>query len=337
MMLLMMMSMMMPMSMMLAMIKGGAGSDPHRGLESSRPDHQVKAQELLARLEAAPNPRASGRPSIRLGISGAPGVGKSTFIEAFGMWLIRSGLSLAVLAIDPSSARTGGSILGDRTRMMELAREPKAYIRTTPSSGTLGGVARHTSDAIAVCDAAGFDVILVETVGVGQSEYAVADVVDMFMLLVSPGAGDELQGIKRGVMELADEVVVTKADGDLSSSANIVRAEYRSALKLMHRKYPDWAPPVRTISSTEGRGLDRLWTDIGSFFDARIASGDLLASRARQRKAALWAVVQDELLRAAKRDAAAVATAEAGVEAGTLSVLAGARRILAATGIDSEP
>ena len=297
-------------------------------VESRREDHQEKAQELLGLLEGEGDKVRGGKPSIRVGISGAPGVGKSTFIEGFGTWVADQGVKIAVLAIDPSSARTGGSILGDRTRMQLLAQHENAFIRTTPSSGTLGGVARHTSEAIAVCDAAGYDLILVETVGVGQSEYAVADVVDMFLLLVSPGAGDELQGIKRGVMELADEIVVTKADGPLESTAAIVRSEYRSALRLLQRKVPEWAPPVRSVSSIEKTGLDVVFDDIRAYFDAQEESGRLGENRASQRQAALWAVVEDELMRAVRRDAKLVERIEREVRGGGLSVLHGAKRML---------
>ena len=218
-------------------------------VESTRDEHRALAEQLIEILLPA-----TGK-SIRLGISGVPGVGKSTFIETFGLHLIDAGKRVAVLAIDPSSRRTGGSILGDKTRMTELSRSPMAFIRPSPSGGTLGGVARRTRESLLLCEAAGFDVVMVETVGVGQSETAVAEMVDLFVLLISPGSGDDLQGIKRGAMELADLVVITKADHDLDQAATRAIGDYRAALSLMRPKYPDM--PVRTIkvSALERRGI----------------------------------------------------------------------------------
>ena len=222
-------------------------------VESIRPDHRSEARALLAELL----PRTGD--AVRVGISGAPGAGKSTLIEALGVRIVDGGTSLAVLAVDPSSSRTGGSILGDKTRMAELARRPEAFIRPSPSRGDLGGVARRTAEVLLLCEAAGFGAVLVETVGVGQSEVAVADVVDTFVLLVGGGAGDELQGVKRGIMELADVVAVTKADGDLAGAARRAAADYRHALHLLPRRHPSWEAVVVETSAIAGTGLDELW------------------------------------------------------------------------------
>ena len=218
-------------------------------VESTHADHRAKAEALLARLMPA-----TGN-SIRLGISGSPGVGKSTFIEAFGLHLIGQGRRLAVLAVDPSSKRGGGSILGDKTRMEKLAVEPAAFIRPSPTGGALGGVARRTREAILVAEAAGFDVVIVETVGVGQSETAVADMVDMFILLLQPAGGDELQGLKRGIIELADLLVVNKADGELTAAAARAAADYRRALQLIMPRSVDWRTPVKLASALTGKGI----------------------------------------------------------------------------------
>jgi len=222
-------------------------------------------EEVAARLVARCQPHA-GR-AIRVGLSGPPGVGKSTFIEALGTWLTQQGHRVAVLAVDPTSRRSGGSILGDKTRMVNLAQSPSAFIRPSPAGTTLGGVARRTRESMVLVEAAGFDVVLVETVGVGQSETAVADMVDMFVVLVSPSGGDELQGIKRGIMELADIVVVTKADGDLLAAATRTAAEYRTALHLMTPKFDGWASAVRLVSSTEGTGVPEIWQQVLAFRD----------------------------------------------------------------------
>ncbi len=222
-------------------------------VESTRPDHQELAQQLVE--ACLPH---SGR-SIRLGITGVPGVGKSTFIEAMGLYLIGQGKQPAVLAIDPSSARTKGSILGDKTRMNELASHPKAYIRPSPSAGSLGGVARCTREAMVLCEAAGFDVIIVETVGVGQSETVVAQLVDFFLLLMLAGAGDELQGIKRGIMEMADALVINKADGDNLKAAERAATEYRNALHLFPARAGGWTPKVTTCSALQQTNMDAVW------------------------------------------------------------------------------
>ncbi|KAJ1964272.1 hypothetical protein IWQ62_002980 [Dispira parvispora] len=211
--------------------------------------------------DATPPPNSC----FRIGLSGPPGVGKSTFIEAFGLHLIEMGHRVAVLAVDPSSVITGGSILGDKTRMPYLTRNPNAYIRPSPNRGTLGGVAKNTHKSMLLCEAAGFDICLVETVGVGQSETTVADMVDMFILLVSPGGGDELQGMKKGIMEIADMVVVTKADGDLANAARRAQMEYTSATKFMHPRIGSWKPPVLPVSSVTGEGLPKIWSTMSEF------------------------------------------------------------------------
>lgn len=261
-------------------------------VESSRTDHREQAQDLLQQLVGS-----TGK-AVRLGISGTPGVGKSTFIEAFGQFLTAQGLKVAVLAVDPSSKRTGGSILGDKTRMEHLARDPNAFIRPSPSGGTLGGVARRTRETMILVEAAGYDVVLVETVGVGQSETTVAEMVDMFLLLLAPGGGDELQGIKRGVMELADLIVINKADGDLLAPAKRAATEYRGALGLIRPKYSSWRPRVRLASAIEGTGIDEIWRDISKFRDGMAAEGELETLRSGQARAWMWQELTDGLLQA---------------------------------------
>ena len=294
-------------------------------VESTRAEHREQADALLAALLPE-----TGR-SIRLGITGVPGVGKSTFIEAFGRSLIAEGHRVAVLAVDPSSQRSGGSILGDKTRMQELARTPEAFIRPSPAGRTLGGVARRTREAMLLCEAAGFDVILVETVGVGQSETAVADMVDLFLLLLLPSGGDELQGIKRGVMELADLVLVTKADGELEAAAGRAAAEVASALHLLHP--PGALPEVLTCSALAERGIEAVWPAIGRLRAAREASGALAGRRAEQARAWMWSEIEEALRAALTADpeiAALVAALEPQVTAGRLAPGIAARRILAA-------
>src|SRR5690348_15696340 len=225
-------------------------------VESRRVDHQVAARELVQTLL----PQTGG--AVRVGITGSPGVGKSTTIDVLGMSLIARGHKVAVLAVDPSSARSGGSILGDKTRMAQLAASAQAYIRPSPSSGTLGGVAAKTREAMLLCEAAGFDVILVETVGIGQSETAVADMTDFFLALMLPGAGDELQGLKKGLVELADMIAVNKADGDNIPRARAAAAEYRAALHILTPRSPSWLPPVVTYSALTGDGIELLWSKV---------------------------------------------------------------------------
>lgn len=259
-------------------------------VESSRAEDRAHAQGLIARLMPL-----TGR-AIRLGLSGAPGVGKSTFIESFGTHLTAQGLKVAVLAVDPSSARSGGSILGDKTRMEELARDPLAFIRPSPSGGTLGGVARRTREAMLITEAAGYDVVMVETVGVGQSETAVADMVDMFLLLLSPGGGDELQGIKRGIMELADLVIVNKADGDLEAAAKRAEAEYKAALHLMRPKSPHWRPATLCVSALKRIGMEKVWAAVQKHQKALGTSGEIAALRADQAKAWMWSEIRERLV-----------------------------------------
>lgn len=258
-------------------------------IESTRADHTAEAARLLERL--MPH---TGR-SIRIGISGTPGVGKSTFIEALGNHVIDAGHSVAVLTVDPSSARSGGSILADKTRMERLARRVEAYIRPSPAAGTLGGVARRTREAMLACEAAGFDVLIVETVGVGQSETAVADMTDLFVLLLAPGAGDELQGIKRGIVELSDIVVVNKADGDLAAAAQRTAAEYARALTLLRPRSASWQVPVHTCSALTGSGIACVWSEIERYRREMTASGALAARRAEQARASMWSAAIEEL------------------------------------------
>ncbi len=292
-------------------------------VESTRPEHRVEATELLQ----AVLPHTGS--AIRLGISGAPGVGKSTFIDAFGQQVVDDGHRLAVLAVDPSSGRTGGSILGDKTRMEELARRPEAFIRPSPAGRTLGGVARRTREAMLLCEAAGFDTVFVETVGVGQSETAVADMVDLFCLLAAPGGGDDLQGIKRGVMELAELVVVTKADGDLRPAANRAAADLRHALHLMRPVHRAWTPEVVLTSAFEGTGLTDAWTAVERHRAALTESGELAELRAEQRRRWLWTELREGLVEHfVDRAGDAVHQAELDVVAGRLLPTVAAARLL---------
>jgi LAO/AO transport system kinase len=296
-------------------------------VESTRPEHRALAEDLLAALPAT---RSS---SIRLGITGAPGVGKSTFIEAFGCYLTALGRRVAVLAVDPSSARTGGSILGDKTRMPLLSRDPNAFIRPTPAGRSLGGVARRTREAMALVEAAGYDITIVETVGVGQSEYAVADMVDMFLLLLAPGGGDELQGIKRGIMELADLLVVNKADGALAGAAGNAAADYRNALNLIRPKTAGWRAQVLLASALLGEGLAEIWQVIQDFQATLGADHGERLGRAEQARRWLWEEIQDDLMAELKSDPALVpliAEQEAQVGRGETTPSAAAREILAA-------
>ncbi len=259
-------------------------------LESTRADHRAQADELLTAL--LPH---TGR-ALRLGISGVPGVGKSTFIEALGLYLIAQGLRVAVLAIDPSSSVSGGSILGDKTRMEQLSVNPAAYIRPSPSSGTLGGVAEKTREAMLVCEAAGYDVVIVETVGVGQSETAVANMTDMFCLLQLPNAGDDLQAIKKGVMELADLVVINKADID-ADAATRAEAQSTSALRLFtqHGREAVWRAQVLQLSALKATGIDAFWACVSRFREAQTASGQLQARRQGQSLAWMWERIESGL------------------------------------------
>lgn len=274
-------------------IRAGKRSALARGItlvESRRADHQKQAQELLLALGRKRSD------SIRVGITGVPGVGKSTFIEAVGTRLTGQGHKVAVLAVDPTSSRTGGSILGDKTRMVGLANNPDAFVRPSPTSGKLGGVTATTREAMILCEAAGYDVILVETVGTGQSEIQVADMVDFFLLLVLPGAGDELQGIKKGVLELAHMVAVNKAEDDRSLLVKQAVRELKSALKMLVPLSADWQPPVRTCSAINDEGLDTLWEDIEKFASLAKASGAFEEKRKTQTVRWMWDRIEDRLL-----------------------------------------
>jgi LAO/AO transport system kinase len=225
-----------------------------------------------------------------------PGVGKSTFIETLGKQLTSTGTRVAVLAVDPTSSRTGGSILGDKTRMQELARDPSAFIRPSPTSGTLGGVARATRESMILCEAAGYDIVLIETVGVGQSETTVADMVDFFLALMLPGAGDELQGIKKGLLEIADMIVVNKADGSTKNAAERAASEYRRALHILKPVSPTWMPPAHTCSAISGDGLADIWKDIEHHRELLKTSGEFDEKRKQQRVRWMWSMIQDRLL-----------------------------------------
>ena len=259
-------------------------------IESTRPDHRAQAQQLLLALM----PEAGS--GMHVGITGVPGVGKSTAIEALGMYLIERGHRVAVLAVDPSSTRTGGSFLGDKTRMARLAMHPDAYIRPSPTSGTLGGVAKATRETIVLLEAAGFEVILVETVGVGQSEVTVANMVDTFVFLTLARTGDQLQGIKKGVLELADIVVVNKADGEHAVEAKAAARELTGAMRLIHPRETLWRPPVLTMSALEGRGLAELWDTVLRHRQTLTDAGEFEARRRAQQVDWTWSMVRDTVL-----------------------------------------
>jgi LAO/AO transport system kinase len=258
-------------------------------VESTNPEHRRLAHRVV--LELLPD---SGR-AHRVGITGVPGVGKSTFIDQLGVDLTSSGHRVAVLAVDPTSSRTGGSILGDKTRMERLAVDPSAFIRPSPAGATLGGVTRATRETILVCEAAGYDVVLVETVGVGQSETVVADMVDFFLVLMIAGAGDDLQGIKKGVLELADMVAINKADGENRTRAELAAADYRSALHLIRPASPTWTPPVLTCSGLTDEGLDELWAQIEVHREKLSATGELEERRRGQQVRWMWSMLDDRL------------------------------------------
>jgi LAO/AO transport system kinase len=267
-------------------------------IESQRADHQAMTQELITRLM----PFTGG--ATRVGITGVPGVGKSTLIDALGIMLTGKGHRLAVLAVDPTSSRSGGSILGDKTRMARLAVDPGAFIRPSPSSGVLGGVGRMTRETILLCEAAGFDVVIVETVGTGQSETVVAGMVDFFLVLALPGAGDELQGIKKGIIELADMIAVTKADGDNKGRAMAARAEYISALHILEPASPFWSPPVVSVSAAENTGLRELWAEIEKHREIFEEAGGRAEKRRAQQVGWMWAMLEARILAAFKSDPA---------------------------------
>ena len=294
-------------------------------VESTRSDHQQRAQAVLGALLPE-----TGK-SIRIGISGVPGVGKSTFIEALGMFLIERGHKLAVLAVDPSSSVTGGSILGDKTRMELLSQRTEAFIRPSPSSGSLGGVAAKTREAMLLCEAAGYDVVIVETVGVGQSETAVAGMTDCFVLLQLPNAGDDLQAIKKGIMELADMVVFNKADID-PTAAQMAASQMRSALGMLRSASPAWRPPVLTLSAVKKEGIESFWNIIEDFRSKLVASGDFAARRRHQALAWMWQQI-DAGLHSRFREHAGIKAAlpelSRAVEAGSVTPSAAAHRLLA--------
>lgn len=266
-------------------------------VESRNPAHRVKAREMLTLIA----PHAGG--SQRVGITGVPGVGKSTFIDAFGSMLTASGKRVAVLAVDPSSTRSGGSILGDKTRMARLSVDPNAFVRPSPSAGTLGGVTRATRETMAICEAAGFDAVLVETVGVGQSEVAVSAMVDFFLVLMLPGAGDELQGIKKGLLEIADMIAVNKADGENTRRAADAAAEYSKALRIVTPHDSAWRPPVITCSALHDKGLDALWAKIQEHCSLTIENGTRATKRQDQRVNWMWDSLRDRLLARLEEDA----------------------------------
>ena len=294
-------------------------------VESTRADHQDAAQRLLERLL----PKTGG--AVRIGITGVPGVGKSTFIEAFGLHLIGLGKRVAVLAVDPSSARTGGSILGDKTRMARLSATPEAFIRPSPSGGSLGGVARRTREAMLLCEAAGYDVVIVETVGVGQSEVAVSAMVDFFLVLMLAGAGDELQGIKKGILEIADALAINKADGDNVAHAQQAATQYLAALNLFRHASPTWDPPVVTLSALESRGMDTIWSIVQDHRRKLEATGELAAKRREQQRVWFWNVVEDGIktrFLARKDVREMLRELETAVADGRVSPTAAARRVL---------
>jgi GTPase len=299
-------------------------------IESKRGDHQKAARELVQKLLPG-----TGK-AVRVGITGMPGAGKSTTIDALGTYLTDKGHRVAVLAVDPSSNRTGGSILADKTRMPRLAAAGNAFIRPSPTSGSLGGVAAKTREAMLVCEAAGFDVVLVETVGVGQSETAVADMTDFFLLLMIGGAGDELQGIKKGVIELADMVAVNKADGDNLKRATAAAAEYRAALHILTPRSPDWTPPVVTYSALTGNGIADLWGRILEHREKLTASGELDRRRREQQVKWMWTMLEERLFTRLRGDPAIKArlrSLEAAVAEGRVSPALAVDEIAQAMGL----
>jgi LAO/AO transport system kinase len=292
--------------------------------ESKLDSHRQEAQLLLESLL----PHTGN--SIRIGITGIPGVGKSTFIEAFGLYLIKQGKKVAVLAVDPSSPVTGGSILGDKTRMEVLSQQENAFIRPSPSGGALGGVAQKTRESMLLCEAAGYDVVLVETVGVGQSEYEVASMVDFFLVLMLPNAGDELQGIKKGILELADAIVINKADGAARAMADQARQHYNNALSILHHSH-FWQPRVLLCSAMENRNIDAIWGMIGEYRQKSVQAGVFHQKRARQNQEWMWRLVHELIDRRLKRDPEAKSVCDAmqnKVNAGQTTAYIAAHRIV---------
>lgn len=299
-------------------------------IESSKPEHQVAAQRLLQDLL----PYVGG--SHRIGITGVPGVGKSTTIDQLGTNLTAQGYRVSVLAVDPTSSRTGGSILGDKTRMTRLSTDRQAFVRPSPTAGTLGGVAKKTRETMAVCEAAGFDIVIVETVGVGQSETAVAEMVDFFLVLTLPGAGDELQGIKKGVLELADMIAVNKADGGNIARANRAAAEYRGALNIISPQSPSWSPPVITMSALENTGLEEIWERIKEHRKVLTATGEFQERRKSQAVKWMYEMLEDQLIATlmTKNDVAEqLPVLEAQVREGELTPAIAVARILQLFGL----
>jgi len=285
-------------------------------IESKRADHRKTAHRLVQDLLPL-----TGK-AVRLGITGAPGSGKSTTIDALGTYLTRLGHKVAVLAVDPSSTRTGGSILGDKTRMAQLAMDPNAFVRPSPSSGTLGGVAAKTRETMLLCEAAGYDVVMVETVGIGQSETAVADMTDFFLVMMLPGAGDELQGLKKGIVELADMIAVNKADGDNVARARLAAADYRAALNILSHHSANWSPPVLTYSALTGTGITDLWAQVLAHNEKMTGSGELATRRREQQVKWMWTMLEERLTARLRSDPAVRAKlrqAESAVAAGKLA------------------
>ena len=299
-------------------------------IESAKPEHQARAQELLQYL--LPHTASSHR----IGITGVPGAGKSTLIEALGTILTAEGHKLAVLAVDPTSSRSGGSILADKTRMQTLAANPDAFIRPSPTSGTLGGVTKRTRETMALCEAAGFDIIIVETVGVGQSETAVSEMVDFFLVLMVPGAGDEIQGLKKGVLEIADMIVVNKMDGDMVNQARRAAGEYRAALHILTPANPNWPPPVITISARANLGLDELWEKIEMHRSILMDSGAFETRRKDQAVQWMHDMIEDRLMSALRDNqkiSAQLPELEKRVRAGEIAPAAAAHNITTLFGL----
>lgn len=315
------------------LIRGGDRATLARAItliESKRADHRQTAHLLVQDLLPQ-----SGR-AVRLGITGAPGAGKSTTIDALGTYLTEKGHKVAVLAVDPSSSRTGGSILGDKTRMARLSIDANAFIRPSPSSGTLGGVAAKTRETMLLCEAAGYDVIIIETVGVGQSETAVADMTDFFLVLMVAGAGDELQGIKKGIVELADMIAVNKADGDNIARARGAASEYKAALHILTPRSLTWYPPVITYSALTGDGIGDLWSNVVDHKNKMTASGELAGRRREQQVKWMWTMLEERLTARLRSDAAVrakVKQAEAAVAAGKLAPTLAVEEIAAMLGV----
>jgi len=299
-------------------------------IESRRNDHQKAALRLVQELLPS-----TGK-AIRVGITGAPGVGKSTTIDALGTFLSGKDHKVAVLAVDPSSARSGGSILADKTRMPRLSGDANAFVRPSPSSGTLGGVAAKTRESMLICEAAGFDVVLVETIGTGQSETMVADMTDFFLVLMLPGAGDELQGLKKGVIEIADMLAINKADGDNINRAKAAAAEYRGALQILNPRSPNWSTPVVTYSALTGAGIAELWDTVLEHRERMIKAGELEARRREQQVKWMWAMLEERVFARLKSDPilkAKLPRIEAAVAAGRMSAVLAVEEIAVALGV----